>query len=309
MLLMPKKRDVFCSELLFCCSAAPSFVSEAATFPWIWTVWLKLPLPLWQRSLSVRERAGVTGMNWVLLFSREDMCRRVKHHAKFGSIFPGAERNLARAVSAFSHRAVADKSWQGEKFSAVIQLLHSLTLLTSCMIQRVHMSNFAANNLRTNKSVCISHRDHCFCGHFWYLRRGLPIAMCKKTASFRSFLMQQKSGLWSSGSIKPPPVVNPPVPLLFSHPWLILILSSLTPFFFFFRLSSSAPHIWPRCFPGVLMHPHLASQADPHLAPPVHSREQCFSCIQASHQELLCGKISLSKPGQKTATDQARGCQ
>ena len=29
MLLMPKKRDVFCSELLFCCSAAPSFVREA----------------------------------------------------------------------------------------------------------------------------------------------------------------------------------------------------------------------------------------------------------------------------------------
>ena len=71
----------------------------------------------------------------------EDMC--VKHHAKFGSILP-REKSGPGSFCIFPYRQILT----GEKLWVVIQLLHSLTLLTSCMIQRAHMSNFGANKLR-----------------------------------------------------------------------------------------------------------------------------------------------------------------
>ena len=154
-------------------------------------------------------------------------------------------------------------------------------------------------------------------------------SMFTKTPSFCSFLMQ-KSGLWSSASIKPPTVVNSPVALSFSHPWhrsswgsssgcSCSLTSSSS-----WSATASCIFYWPRCFPG-----SSSSHASPPGAPHPFSssqrsvekcatkqcgrvcREVCSGTVFLMHpglSPLPCGKIGLSK-GQNTATDQARGCQ
>ena len=127
-MLLTNKSDVFCAILLF----SRSQFCGAATFLWIWTVWLKLPLSLWQR----REWRAWIGF----CCSRGYVCQTSR---KFGSILP-REKSGPASFCIFPYRQILT----GEKLWLVIQLLHSLTLLTSCMIQRAPMSNFGANNLR-----------------------------------------------------------------------------------------------------------------------------------------------------------------
>ena len=133
------KKNVLCFALfLFCCSAAPSFV--------------KLPLfhefeqfgsnYLSHCDKGVCQSVGGSDGHELGFVVPEDMC--VKHHAKFGSILPREKSGR----DSFCIFPLNRQILTGEKLWVVIQLLHSLTLLTSCMIQSVHTSNFGANNLR-----------------------------------------------------------------------------------------------------------------------------------------------------------------
>ena len=89
MLLMTMKSDVFCGELLFFCLAAPSFV--------------KLPLfhefeqfgsnylSHCDKGVCQSERGSDGHELGFVVPERICVTLCVKHHAKFGSIFPGKE--------------------------------------------------------------------------------------------------------------------------------------------------------------------------------------------------------------------------
>ena len=190
---------------VFSCAASILLFSrsqfcEAATFPWIWTVWLKLP--------PIVTKEFVRGGGIGFCCSRESMC--VKYYGNSGQYSPERE---TLPVSAFSH---TDKSWQREKLRVVIQLLHSSTHLTSCMIQRFHifltLAQVTSTSLERRPASASFSCSRAFCE----VNKHKTAASCKSTCC-------------------------------------TLILSSLTPFF---RILGpiTASCIWPGCLPGSRSH-------------------------------------------------------
>ena len=87
----------------------------------------------------VSQRGGVTGMNWVLLFQRICVSNITKIRVNIAQreIWPGQ----------FLHFPIQTNLDRG-KIVGCNSTAALLDTFDICMIQRVHMSNFGANNLR-----------------------------------------------------------------------------------------------------------------------------------------------------------------
>ena len=142
-MLRTNKSGVFscpASILLF----SRSQFREAATFPWIWTVWLKLP--------PIVTKEFVRGSGIGFCCSRESMC--VKYYGNSGQYSPEREILHAASFCIFPYRQILTEG-KIASCNSTVALLDTFDILHDTKVS--YISNFGASNqhqFRKTPSFC-----------------------------------------------------------------------------------------------------------------------------------------------------------